>query len=175
MKNLAIMIMTFILPLASLLFPTNELFTPQIRLYLVITLFAILTFIFGNINQTAVSILLPVAYVVIAHAPAAAVFSPWSTYIPWFIIGGLFLANVMERTNLLKRIAYNSILLTGASYNGIIWGLAIAGVILFLLIPGNTVFPLAALAYGLCKALNLKVGKETAGITMAAAISSLLP
>jgi len=34
---------------------------------------------------------------------------------------------------------------------------------------------LAALAYGLCKALNLDVGKETAGITMAAAIASLLP
>ncbi|SHH32886.1 hypothetical protein [Desulfosporosinus lacus] len=48
MKNLAIMIMTFILPLAILLFPTNELFTPQIRLYLVITLFAILTFIFAT-------------------------------------------------------------------------------------------------------------------------------
>jgi len=175
MRDLMIMIMTFALPLVILLIPTNELFSPQIRLYLAITFFAIITFIFGNINQTAVAILLPVAYVVIAQAPAAAVFSPWSTYIPWFIIGGLFLANVMERTNLLKRIAYNSILLTGASYNGIIWGLALAGVILYLLIPGNTVFPLAALAYGLCKALNLEVGKETAGITMAASIAALLP
>ncbi|MHB8073635.1 SLC13 family permease [Desulfosporosinus fructosivorans] len=174
-KNSVIMLMTFILPLAILLIPTNELFTPQIRMYLTITLFAILTFIFGNINQTAISILLPIGYVVLAKAPAAAVFAPWSLYIPWFIIGGLFLANVMERTNLLKRIAYNSILLTGASYNGIIWGLSLAGVALFLLIPGNTVFPLAALAYGLCKALELEIGKETAGITMAAAISSLLP
>ncbi|MCO1602064.1 SLC13 family permease [Desulfosporosinus nitroreducens] len=175
MKNLIIMIMTFALPLAILLIPTNELFTPQIRLYLSITLFAILTFIFGNLNQTAIAILLPIAYVVIAQAPAAAVFAPWSTYIPWFAIGGLFLANVMDRTNLLKRIAYNSILLTGASYNGIIWGLALAGIVLYLMIPGNTVFPLAALAYGLCKALNLDVGKETAGITMAAAIAALLP
>ena len=175
MKNLITMIMTFALPLAILLIPTTELFTPQIRLYLVITLFAILTFIFGNINQTAIAILLPITYVILVQAPAAAVFAPWSTYIPWFIIGGLFLANVMDRTNLLKRIAYNSILLTGASYNGIIWGLALAGIILFLLIPGNTVFPLAALAYGLCKALNLDIGKETAGITMAAAIAAMLP
>jgi len=174
-KDLLLLVITFALPLLLFLIPTGEAFTGQIRMYLAITLFAILTIIFENINTTAISILFPIAYVVLAKAPAAAVYAPWSLYIPWFVIGGLFLANVMDRTGLLKRIAYNSILLTGAKYNGIIYGLAIAGILLYLLIPGNTVFPLAALAFGLCKALNLEMGRETAGITMAAAISSLLP
>ena len=71
----------------------------------------------------------------------------------------------MERVGLLRRIAYKCILLTGASYKGIIWGIALAGVVIFLLMPNdNAAVPIAALAYGICLSLNLKKGPESAGI-----------
>lgn len=174
-KSITSWLLTVGIPLAIMLIPTNELLTPQLRTYFALTVFAIMVFVFENMNTTAIAILLPISYVIIAKAPAAAVFAPWSTFVPWSVLGGLFFANIMERTGLLRRIAYHCILITGASYNGIIWGLALAGVALFCVIPGSTPFPMAALAYGICISLELGKSKESAGITIAAGFAALLP
>ena len=109
---------------------------------------------------------LPIVYILTGLAPGQVAFAPWLNYIPWMVIGGLLLAVVLEKTGLLKRIAYLCILATGASYKGIIWGLTLTGVIMNLLIPGQAVIPMAALSYGICKALDLQPGKAAAGITL---------
>lgn len=173
-KTIIYWIINILLPvLVVVLIPTNDTITMQIKLYIAVTLFAILTFIFENFNRTAIALLLPIVYVILVGCDASDVFSSWTGSIPWYMIGGLLLAVILDRIGLLKRIAYNVILLTGATYKGIILGIAIVGIILYLFIPGNTVFPMAALSFGICKALDLKPGKASGGIMITAAVFSL--
>ena len=91
------------------------------------------------------------------------------------MFGALALTMAMEKTKLLNRIAYKCVLLTGASYKGIIIGMILAGLIMNLIILDNAMIPMAALAYGVCRALDLKPGKASAGIMLAAAFSALSP
>lgn len=149
--------------------------TTQFKWFLALTLAAIITFVFEQINTTAVALALPIMYVLILKVPAAQVLFPWTMAIPWMLVGGFLLAGILERIGLLKRVAYKCILLTGASYTGIIWGIGLAGLVLYIIKPGGVLVPMAALAYGICKALDLPKGRETAGITMAAAVAAITP
>lgn len=166
---------TLLLPLALFLVPTNEIFTSDLRLFLVITLMAIISFATESLPQTGVALALPLTYVMTGVAGGDVVFAAWLNYVPWMMIGALLLSMVLEKTKLMKRIAYYCILMTGASYRGIIIGLIIAGVIMNLFIMDNAIIPMAALAYGICRALNLKPGKASAGIMLSAAFSALSP
>ncbi len=174
-NDLIKLFITIAFPLALIFVPTNEVFTPQMRLFFIVTLIAIFSFATDSLPQTGVALALPIVYILTGLAPGQVAFAPWLNYIPWMVIGGLLLAVVLEKTGLLKRIAYLCILATGASYKGIIWGLTLTGVIMNLLIPGQAVIPMAALSYGICKALDLQPGKAAAGITLSAAMASLLP
>lgn len=174
-KLMVFWLLTIGLPAFILLLPSGDVMTPSIKLYLAITLLCILMFAFENVQQTAVALMLPLLYVVSGVAPANVAFSPWLQYIPWMCLGGLVLANVLESTGLLKRVAYKCIILTGASYNGILWGMALAGIILNIFIPGQVVIPMAAFSFGICQALELGRSKESAGIMMTAAMAALLP
>nr|WP_277995545.1 SLC13 family permease [Desulfitibacter alkalitolerans] len=163
------------LPLAVMFIPTSDAFTDSIRLFLAITLAVILVVAFENLPLMVPSILLPLAYVLTKLAPSQAVYSPWSTFIPWMFMGGMILANVLQSIGLLKRVAYWCIIKTGGSYNGILYGLMVAGIVLNLLLPANMIIPLAALTYGLCIALNIGKSKEAAGIMLTGAMAALLP
>lgn len=168
------MIATLGIPMIVLQIPTNTMFTEQLRLFLAITLLAILAYAFENFNQTLVSLALPFAYTLCNVAPAEVVFSPWSSNIPWMVLGGLMLANMAEKTGLLKRIAYKCLIWTGGTYRGIIYGLGLAGFAATILLSGNGIIPMAALAYGLCLALNLGKSKASAGIMLASAFSCIM-
>ena len=175
-KSIIYWAVTIALPCLILLLPVNETITTDLKVFLAVTFTAILCFVFGQVNGTVVSILLPIAYVLLLKAPLEVVYRPWSMSILWMLIGGFLLANLMEKAGLLRRIAYKCILLTGASYKGIIWGIALAGVVIFLLMPNdNAAVPLAALAYGICISLKLERGPAAAGIMLAAAVAALLP
>lgn len=166
---------TVILPLFAFLIPTSDYITMDIKIFLVITMIAIISFATESLPQTGVAIALPVAYVVLGLAPGDVVFSAWLNYVPWMMIGGLILSFMLEKTKLMNRIAYHSILLAGASYKGIVLGLTFVGIIMNLFIMENSIIPMATLAYGICRAMNLKPGKASAGIMLAAAFSSLTP
>lgn len=174
-KNIIAWIMTIGLPVAILLIPNNAVLTFQFKWFLALTLAAILVFVFEQVNITAVAIALPVSYILILKVPAAQVLFPWTMSIPWMIVGGFLLAAILLRIGLLNRIAYKCILLTGASYNGIIWGIGLAGIVLFVMMPSSAIIPLAALAYGICNALHLTKGRESAGITLAAMVAAIAP
>ena len=168
------MVVTIGLPLVIMLIPVNEIFTMQLKLYFVVTLAAILAFAFENFNQTLVSLALPFAYTLFNIAPAAVAFSPWASNVVWMVLGGLMLADMANKTGFLKRIAYKCIIWTGGTYRGIIWGLGIAGIIATLLLAGNGIIPMAALAFGICCALELKKTKAAAGIMLASAFGCIL-
>lgn len=174
-KTASIWLLTLALPLMVLWMPITEVFTGELRTFLALTLLCILLFAFENIPQTVVALFLPLGYVLMEVAPSAVVFSPWSQNVPWMMLGGLMLAQVLERVGLLNRVAYKCIILTGGTYRGILWGLALTGIVLNLMIPGSAVIPLAALSYGICTALGLGRSSEAAGIMLTAAMAALLP
>ena len=162
------------IPLIIMLIPTNEVFTMQMKLFFASTLMGILCFAFETVNQTTVALALPLFWVFFKVAPATVAFQPWTQYIPWMMLSGLLMANVLESTGLLSRVAYFCILKTGATYNGILIGLAAAGFLLTMFV-GSVVVPMAALTYGICVALDLKLCKESAGIMLTGAMACLLP
>lgn len=174
-KHVISWIFTLGIPLILMLIPTNDVYTPQIRIYCAITLMAIIMFAVENVNQAAVSIMLPIAYIILNIVPAEVALSPWLSSTPWMIWGGLLLSNVMESTGLLQRIAYKCMVLTGGTYFGILIGLALAGWILNFFIPSQACLPMAVLAYSICKALDLGLSKASAGIMLSAAAGALLP
>lgn len=174
-KHIISWICTLGIPLIIMLIPTNEVFSAQIRMFCALTIMAIIMFAVENVNQAAVSIMLPVAYIVLNIASAEVALSPWLTSTPWMIWGGLLLSNIMESTGLLQRIAYKCMVLTGGTYLGIMIGLALAGWILNFFIPSQACLPMAVLAFSICRALNLGVSKASAGIMLSAAAGALLP
>ena len=163
------------LPLILLLIPGNEIYTTQLKVFLALTLAAILMFAFENLNQTVVALLLPFLYIVLKVAPASVALSPWTQTVPWMMISGLILANVLQGIGLLKRVAYKCIVLTGGSYAGIICGIGITGLVLNLMTPSQALVPLATLGYGICTALDYKKSPEAAGIMLASAMASQIP
>ena len=168
------MVVTIGLPLSILLIPVNEVFSHTLRLYFAVTLFAILAFAFENFNTTLIALALPFAYTLFNIAPAAVVFSPWATNVVWMVLGGIMLADMANKTGFLRRIAYKCIILTGGTYRGIIWGLGLAGIIATLLLAGNGIIPMAALAFGICNALEIKKTKAAAGVMLASAFGCIL-
>lgn len=174
-KDIISWAITLLLPLMVMLIPTNEMFTGQLRLFCAITLMAIIMFALENINQSAISVMLPIAYIILNLAPAEVALSPWLTSTPWMIWGGLLLSNIMESTGLLQRIAYKCMVATGGTYLGIMIGLALVGLVLNIFIPSQACLPMAVLAYSICKALNLGISKASTGIMLSAAAGALLP
>ncbi len=162
------------LPFLLLLVPTNEVFTSQMRTFFVITLVVILALCLETIPQTVAALALPIAYVFFGIAPGATVLQPYTTYIPWNTLSGLVMAVILERIGLLERVSYMCILATGASYRGVIIGIAAAGCLLTTFV-GSFVIPFAALTYGIVKTLGYEQKPEAAGLMLAGSIGCLLP
>lgn len=174
-KRLFFWILQFCLPAALFLIPTNDLFTGQMRLFCVITLFAIIAFATETFQQTFIAFLLPIAYLISGVCDAATAFSSWAGFVPWTCIGGLFFVAVLNRIGLLQRISYKVIILTGGTYPGIIISMGILGLLFNLIMPGNVFIILGAFAFGLIKALEVEDPKLSAGIMFAAAIGAGVP
>lgn len=162
---------SILIPAALLLIPTNDTFTTPMRTFLVITLFGIMLFGFELVDTMIGSFILMFGYIIFNVAPMTDVLAPWTQDIPWMLMGSLILVEIVQRTTLLKRIAYFCAIKTGGSYMGIIFALITIGIIVSVLIPSSTaVIGLFIIAYGLCNALNLGVSLASAGIMIATAM-----
>lgn len=161
----------FLLPAMLLLIPLTDVFTIQIRTFLMLTLWAILVFMFEIMNTTAAALLLTFGYGLFGVVPLTTALSPWTNTVLWMIFASLVLVHVVEDTSLLKRLAYYLIIKTGGTYFGILFGLAGLCIISAILIPSIfTSFAVMTLAYGICLALGLQKGKATAGIMLVSGV-----
>ncbi len=175
-KKLLMWLLCVGLPLAIWMIPTTEAFTPQMRTFLVVTVFAILVIALEPIPKTSITFLLPVVYVLLGLADAATAWYPWTMPTVWMVIGALLLVNTLDSSGILLRISYKIIMTVGGSYKGLVLGMCALGVVLNVILFGNAYVVLAGLAYGLCRALNLpKFSKEATGIFIAAAIGGIIP
>ena len=163
------------LPLVIYLIPTNDTFTAQIRLFLALTIMAILFFAYGNVSQGVVAFLLPVAYVLFGVTDSATAYSAWTMPVFWLIVGSLVFVNVLNNSGILLRISYKIIILTGGTYKKILLGLGLLGIILNIVLYGAGYIPLVAIAYGLVVALDLGKSKTATGVFLASAIAGAVP
>ena len=163
---------TLLIPIIIYLIPANETFSVSIRLFLVITVFAILLIAFELFDYMFIAILLPTAYILSGLAPATAVFGGWTGTIPFMIVGGYLLSNVLTDTNLMKRIAYWCIIKVGGTYNGILFGIVAVAIIINYLTSGNGIMIIVTMCVGLCQALDLGKSKESALLLLTGAMAS---
>ena len=114
-------IAAIVIPLLIWLIPVNDSFTPQIRMYLVATVCAIVVMVFNLLPNMLVAILLPAVYAATNLAPIATAFNAYSGSFFWMVIGALFLGSVMNETGILTRISYIIIRRLGGSFSGAVW------------------------------------------------------
>lgn len=161
------------IPVILFLIPCGEIYTMPMKLFFVSTIFAILCFALETVNQTLVALALPAFWVFTGVCSATTAFQPWTQYIPWVTLSGLLMANALESSGLLARIAYFCLVATGGTYKGIVWGIMICCALCTMFI-GNCHIPMAALTYGICLALGTGKSRASAGIMLTAAFTCLV-
>ena len=75
-----------ILPAMILLVPESEALTLQIKLFLAVTLCAILIFALELMDNVIPALMLPLFYYALKLVPLATAFQPWTTTIPWMCL-----------------------------------------------------------------------------------------
>ena len=163
---------TAIIVMSVLLVPCTASFTFQIKMFIVVTALGILLVAFELLNLMAVSMMMPIGYLVFGLGPAEVVYSAWTMTLPTVMIGGYLLANILDRVGLLKRIAYWSVIRVGGSYYGMLFGIFIAGTILNIATGGNAWVIMAAFTYGLCKSFNLGKSRDSTLIMLVGAFAA---
>lgn len=167
-------VLTFLLPIMILFIPTGEVFTPDIKYFMAITLWGILMFVFEQINNMVASILMILAYMVFNVAPMTTVFQPWTADITWMTLSSLFLVAIVLDTRILERIGYVVLSKVGVSYMGVILGVAIMAVVCRLLMGSTAaVSTVALICFALCKACGFGRQRESAGIMLTGVIGYL--
>lgn len=155
-----------VIPILIALIPLTETYTASMRAFFVVTLFAILIMAFELLHTMAISILLPLLYMIFV-APAATVFSGWMATTPWVCLGAMLLANVLNSCGVLSRISYWVISKCG-SYKIIVIGVFLVGCIISVLTGVMGSLLVYTFAYGIAMGLGLQKSKEGAILMMAA-------
>lgn len=155
------------------LVPVNGLLTLPIKKYLIVTVAGILCCAFGTLDNLVVGILIPMAYWLLAVAPAEVIYSGWAGTIPWVTLGTLLLAVILEESGLLRRIALFAIIKSGCTYQGVCFALLFAGFVCSLITSCCVQYVFAPLAYGVCRTLKLKPSTAAAGVMLAAAMGTI--
>ena len=166
-------VIAFIIPIILLLLPPGEILTKEIYIFFSIMLFAILLIAFELTDSLVVGIILFTGYYVSGIAPAATVFAPWASTAVWVTIAVLFMATMLDECGVLRRIAVVSILKIGCSYKRTLWGLWFAALVIGFLTSSQAQYIMPPFCLGVCKALNIKKGRETFGIFMAGGIGAM--
>ena len=161
-------LINLLLPFAILLIPISAGFTWSMKVFFAITLWAILAWLMETIAETFVAIMLPVFYIIFGLATPKIAFAPWTTTTPWIVLGGVIFSAIITSTGLTKRIAYFTILKTGGSFKGLLFGITLAGIIISPFIPSamGKMAVLTPIALGICQALNLPAKSRSATAIM---------
>lgn len=163
-----------IAPLIILCFPTGELFTPLIKKYTAITLFAILMFLFEVLSPAIIGMTLVTCYAFFDVCTLSEALAPWSNSVIYQCFCCIAIIAAVGNTKLLDRIAYHIVLVFSGSYFKLLCGLGVLGIVLAVLIPSaSTGMLCVAMAYGICQALQLKPNSNAAAGLMLMAVVAL--
>ena len=152
---------TILISICIYLIPVNEVFTFEMRAFLVATVFSLSLAAFELVPNMLVGLLLPVLYVILGAAPVNTALGIWSgSFMIFMVIGGMIFANILDESGLLQRI----VLWAGTKCKGrfakILYALLIAGLCVMLMTFTNGWMVTLVLCYGVVKALHLENTKE---------------
>ncbi len=159
--------------IAQISIPANEVITPQIKTYIVITLLGICIMAFELLPDFIIGLALPLSYVLTGVTTMAVAFSPWLQTTTVLIVSILLMAKVFDEIGLLKRVGYWCVWKCGGTLYGAVWGVFFASVAISIATFANGTVIAAALAYTICKALDLKPSKESGMLMVAVILGSL--
>lgn len=113
---------------------------------------------------------LPVLFIVTKVGPPQKILGPWTSSMGWLILGGLMIGAFMMKTGLARRLALRSINIMGGSFNRLLWGILLAGMVMAPFIPSvlGRAAILAVICIGICEALNLQKGSNEGSSIMLA-------
>lgn len=162
----------FLVPLLILLIPESELFTWDIKVFLSITLWAIIGFALEMTDNMVISLIMMFLYGLTGIAPLQAVLGPWTGDVAWMTLGALVLVSVVRQTSILKRMAYHAAIWTGGSYLRLLFVLATIALIARVFLQGTMAcIIVSVITYGICEALGLGKSRAAAGLMIATVIS----
>lgn len=157
-------LISLIVALLPLVFQLSYTYTA----FLIITIWAIMMWMFELLPDPIVAVSIPVLYVVFKVVKPAVAFDAWATTTPWVTLGGLIISHVFISSGLVKRIAYKVMLVTGGSFKGLVVGITLIGIILTPLIPSvmSKVALLTPMVIGLCQVLGVEKKSKLASALM---------
>ncbi len=169
-------VVTIFVPLAIMMTSTNEVYTPEIRLFFAITATAICFFCFEFFPMMIGALILSTVYLISGLVPASVVLQLWTNTMVYMLLAALLLGNIMEETGLLKRICYWCIAKCGGTFNGAMYGYFFAGILMGIVSFNNVYLIVVMLALGICKAFGIdKPCKESAVVVMVGCMASCGP
>ena len=161
-----------IIPLILFLIPETDVYTYQVKMFLIVTIAGILMVAFEQVNLMAVSMLFPIGYMVTGLVPMEVAYSAWLQTMPLVVIGGYMIAMVLNRVGLLKRMAYWCFIKVRGSYYGLLYSVFVVGCILNTVTGGNAWVMMAAFTFGLCMGFKLGVSIDSAIIMLVGGLSA---
>jgi len=178
-KNIFKWLLSLLVPLAVYAIPSYEGtgLDPKAPLFFAFTAWAVTAWIVETLPSTVVACVLTLLYTLFVTKPGVA-FGPWTTFLPWFVLAGLIIADIMERTGLGKRIALRGMIAMGGSLNKTLIGLGFVGLLMAILVPAGQARGVIfiAIAQGLCSALNLDPrSRMSSAIIMAGFFAAIAP
>jgi anion transporter len=161
------------LPMLLWLLPLN---IPRgMQVYLAITLWAVITWMFELVDNAISGTLLPVFFILSGVAGAPEAFMGWTSAVPWVTLGGMIFGAVMVSTGLAKRLTFKVLTYTGTSFRGVVLGILIISTIITPFMPSITgkVALMLPLIIGVCQVMGIKPKTREASAIMLALFSAL--
>lgn len=152
---------TILISICIYLIPVNDIFTFEMRAFLVATVFSLSLAAFELVPNMLVGLLLPVLYVILGAASVNTALGIWSgSFMIFMVIGGMIFANILDESGLLQRIVLWAGTKCKGSFAKILYALLIAGLCVMLMTFTNGWMVTLVLCYGVVKALHLENTKE---------------
>lgn len=163
---------SILFPLLILFLPESETFTWHIKLFLAITLFGVMGYALEFTDNLVISLLMTFLYGVAGVAKLPQVLSPWLSPVAWMTLGALIIVSIVQKTTILKRMAYQAAIKTNGNYMLIVLGVATVALIARFFLQGTMAcIAVVVISYGLCEALKLGKSRASAGIMLVTVIS----
>ena len=163
---------TFLVPLCIFLIPTNAAYTAQMRMFFVITVFALFLMGFEFFDNILPAMVMPIGYVIFGVADFGTAFSGFTSSVVYMCFGSYLLATILIEIGLLQRVAYWCLIKCGGTFHGLMIGIFLTGCVITVLTFGGGGVIMTAIAYGICVAMGLKKGKTSSAIMMAVLLGS---
>lgn len=169
-------LLCLLLPFLCFFIPLSEAITPNLKTFIIITIFCITLAATEVIPLFITGILFMALYSFSGIVSTGQAFAAFGTEVVWIAISALLLVHVVERTTILKRMAYWAVLQSRGSYLGLLICLCILAIVLKILLQATlAIVCVASIAASVVDALKLRGTKAGAAMILVPAFTYISP